>query len=119
MKFIIPLEDNQDINSKISDHFGKARYFAIVNIEDNSINVEIVESPKYSGTRPGEYFSQMSINGVIVRCRIGLKAIELLKEKGIKIFSTDCDTLKCVVDEIRKGELKEFTGNVCYHRNGT
>ncbi len=116
MKFLIPLESNQGLNSKISQHFGKALYYAIVTLKDGDYSVEIVENPKFRGLRPGEYFSQLDIDCVVVKS-IGFKAVEVFRSRGIKIYSTDCEYLSCVIEKILRGELSEYVESPCMGEN--
>ncbi len=46
MRIAIPAEDDKGLESKVSGHFGRAKYFVFVDVEENQIKgAEVVEVP--------------------------------------------------------------------------
>ncbi len=113
-RYVVPLEDNKGLDSPLCPHFGQAKYFAIIRKEDNNVTVEqIVENPRSLGLRPGEYISQLDVDAVIVPGGIGMKALQLLTNRGIELYQTQCTTLECVMQEIKEEKLQRFDRRPC------
>ncbi|NPA23813.1 MAG: hypothetical protein GXO23_05930 [Crenarchaeota archaeon] len=114
MKVLVPVEQYQGDSSILSLHFGKAGHYVILEIDNGNVRiVEVIENPKVRGIRPGELASELDIDAVIVPGGIGMKALEILRGRGVKIFSTSCRDLRCLMEELRKGELKPYTETPC------
>ncbi len=53
MRIAIPAEDNRGLESNVSRHFGRAKYFVFVDVEEGKTeNAEVVEVP-FDEHRPG------------------------------------------------------------------
>ncbi len=107
MKLLVPLYTSEGIESKISDHFGRARYIAIIEVSEgkNEI-VELNEFSKALGKTLAEYAIEKGVDGVVVK-GIGSRAFQKLTSSGIKVFRTKCGDLKCLLEELSRGSLEE------------
>ncbi len=112
VRYVVPIDDKSNLS--ISEHFGHAQYFAILVKENDNVKLEeIIEIPRDRGIRPGEYAAELSVDAVIIRGNIGYRALELFRSKNIKVYKTDCEDVECVIEELKKGNLTEFTGEPC------
>ncbi len=67
-RIAVPLEDNNGLNSKISPHFGTAKYFGIVDVKDEEVlKIEIEKNP---------YLSLEKRKGIIIAEWLGEKGID-------------------------------------------
>lgn len=109
LKYLIPLEESNSINSKISWHFGRAPYFAIVNI-NNEVKFEIKPTIGHTGTGSDalNFVKAYNANAVIAKA-IGQRALQSLLNVGIKVYETKADTLNEVVEEIKANKVKMYT----------
>jgi predicted Fe-Mo cluster-binding NifX family protein len=103
--------------SEISTHFGKTPYFTILDVENEeikTIEIEKIESRHAGGKQtPAEIV--IKLNPDVVLCaNLGLKAVEMLKENGIKIFVGASGTVENTFKAFINDQLKLANENtVC------
>ena len=116
MKYLIPLQENSGITSKISFHFGRSPYYAIVTYDQSADKIEM-EIRSISSIAHGELcgagdlVEKAGVDAVIVK-GIGPKAIQILRERGVKIYMTSSESLNQVIEEIKTGKLRSAGGDV-------
>jgi len=120
VKVLVPVEEYKGEDSILSIHFGKAGHYVILEVSNGNVKiVDVIENPKTRGIRPGELVLELDVDAVIVPGGIGIKAIELLKSRGVKLYSTSCRDLRCLIEELKKGELKPYTETPCPGEHGS
>ncbi len=117
MKYLVPLENNNELNSIISSHFGRAPYYAIINVTlDGQYEYKIKSISTMHGDVCGaaDLIEKSDVDAVIVK-GIGPRAISTLKSLGIKIYKTNSNYLKDLINEILNGKLSllEETDYTC------
>ena len=115
MRVAMPMEDGY-----VSEHFGRARYFVIADIENGEVkSKEIVENPVYEAHRPGAVPSFLLKKGVqcIVCGGMGPSAEQIFRRKGIEVMMGISGKIDEVLEKLAKGELEggENLRNVCEH----
>jgi predicted Fe-Mo cluster-binding NifX family protein len=111
-KIVIPAEDANGLNAKLSKHFGRAPYFIVVELDENCSvsNVQTVSNE-------GEYFGgvghssdqilQLKPNAVITY-GMGPRALNTFREAGVAVLKANADIVKEVVEAYGQGALEEF-----------
>jgi len=112
-RVMVPLLIREGPSSRISDHFGRAPYFALIELRNDDVKIEIIENPKTLGYTPAQYAIVSGVEYVVVKGGIGVKAIQLLRGHGIKIIETSGETLDEVIEELKSGKLREYIGEGC------
>jgi len=116
-RIVIPAEDGNGLNARLSEHFGRAPYFIIVELEDGNIsNVQVVpnESEHFGGFgRPPDRILQFRPNAVITY-GMGPRALSIFQEARIAVLKANADTVKDVVEAYRQDRLEELTEG-CRH----
>jgi len=116
-RIVIPAEDGNGLNARLSEHFGRAPYFIIVELEDGNIsNVQVVpnESEHFGGFgRPPDRILQFMPNAVITY-GMGPRALSIFQEARIAVLKANADTVKDVVEAYRQDKLEELTEG-CRH----
>ena len=116
-RIVIPAEDGNGLNARLSEHFGRAPYFIIVELEDGNIsNVQVVpnESEHFGGFgRPPDRILQLRPNAVITY-GMGPRALSIFQEARIAVLKANADTVKDVVEAYRQDKLEELTEG-CRH----
>ncbi|MEM3654096.1 MAG: NifB/NifX family molybdenum-iron cluster-binding protein, partial [Candidatus Bathyarchaeia archaeon] len=69
-KIVIPTEDGNGLNGKLSEHFGRAPFFTIIGLDENGdiVNVQVVpnESEHFGGFgKPSNHILQLKPNAII------------------------------------------------------
>jgi len=116
-RIVIPAEDGNGLDARLSEHFGRAPYFIIVELEDGNIsNVQAVpnESEHFGGFgRPPDRILQLRPNAVITY-GMGPRALSIFQEAGIAVLKANADTVKDVIEAYRHDRLEELTEG-CRH----
>jgi len=119
-KIVIPAEDGNGLNARLSEHFGRAPYFIIVELEDDNIsNVQVVsnESEHFGGFgRPSDSILQFKPNAIITY-GIGPRALSIFQEAGIAVLKANANTVKDVVEAYKQDKLEELTEGCHYARH--
>lgn len=106
-------------NGFLDEHFGHCQQFTFFDIENENVNeISYMDTPPH---KPGLLPSWLSNKGTtdIIAGGIGQKAIQLLKQSGINVFS---GAPKIAPEEIVTGFLREtitFSANYCDHKDHT
>jgi len=102
MKLLIALDENKELNSKLSKHFGYCGYFAIYETKTKKIKI-IKNKINHSSKKlnPVEQTMKLKPN-IVFSLGIGKKAIELFSEKKVKVKTGNYKILKEVIDNLDK-----------------
>lgn len=110
-RVVLPLEEDKGLDSRLSAHFGRAPYFAIVDLDESGglIRMEIVPNKEgfEGGRKAKELVLSYKPNAVIV-LNIGPGAVESLKGFGVKVLRADSTVAKDAISSYKDGKLKEF-----------
>lgn len=115
MRICIPVENMDGENSKLSRHFGSAKYFAICDTENKSC--ELLENDNshhaHGMCHPLSQLEGKKINAVVCG-GMGMRALQSLNDSGIKAFMTQGNSVKEVLEKYNCNSLEEMTaGNAC------
>lgn len=100
----------QSEKEKIDPRFGRCAGFVIYDsgtgkysFVDNSRNAEL---PQGAGIQTGQAAAALGVDAIITG-RTGPKATEVLKAAGVRIFTSEADTVESAVEACLQGALKE------------
>ncbi|MCD6551029.1 NifB/NifX family molybdenum-iron cluster-binding protein [Thermotoga sp.] len=110
MIIAIPVSENKGKDSPISEHFGRAPYFAFVKVENNELmSVFVEENPLAQDHTTGavpNFVKEKGAELVIVR-GIGRKAISVFESLGIKVIRGASGTVEEVINQYLTGQLRD------------
>ncbi len=109
MKIAIPVDDNLGLNSKVSYHFGHARFLALYDTEKKSLEFHTVVEGE--GCSPVMLAKTLGAN-VIYCFGMGMKAMMLCKELGISVKTGDFETIGEILENLEN--LKDLD-KTCGH----
>ncbi len=120
MKVCIPTETNEGLKARVYGHFGSAPFFTLVDIEGKG--VEVIDNGNqdhaHGQCHPVASLQGREVNAVITG-GMGLRAVQMFQNAGIKVFRAETGTVEDVVREIVGGRLKEITlDDACGHHGG-
>ena len=112
MRVIVPVLEQNDKRSRISPHFGRAPYLAVVEVADGEIKaLQFVqgEGPHEENRTEEEKTKAATIHDtirdikpdVIIATRIGPRAVEYFTRAGIKILPIEGDSLSDVISKVK------------------
>ncbi|MEM3383651.1 MAG: NifB/NifX family molybdenum-iron cluster-binding protein [Nitrososphaerales archaeon] len=119
-RLVIPAEDGNGLDARLSEHFGRAPYFIIVDLEEgNILNVQVVpnESEHFGGfSRPSDSILQFRPNAVIT-FGMGPRALSILQKEKITVLKANASTVREVIEAYGQDGLEELTeGCHAHHR---
>ncbi len=111
MRLIVPLDEDAGLRSRVSGHFGRAPYLAVIELNGGRARlVEIRPNPAASGHGGGacgvmELLAALGADGIVAK-RVGVRAAQRLLEAGVRVFEAPSDTLKGVLEGLEAGSLR-------------
>ncbi|MCW3994396.1 MAG: NifB/NifX family molybdenum-iron cluster-binding protein [Candidatus Bathyarchaeota archaeon] len=118
MEIVIPVEDVNGLNSRLSQHFGRAPYFTVVELDENGkvLNLQIVpnKSEHFGGMgKPPEIILNLRPNAVVT-CGMGPRALGMFQNANIAVLQANKNIVKDLIDAYKRDELVELTEG-CHH----
>ena len=112
MRVIVPVLERNDKHSRISPHFGRAPYLAVVEVTDGEIvALQFVqgEGPHEENRTEEERTKAATIHDTvrdikpdaIIATRIGPRAVEYFTSAGIKILPIEGNSLSDVISKVQ------------------
>jgi len=98
-----------DINADVDPRFGRCKYFLIIDIDTmkfESIDNENAMTSGGAGIQAAQMVARKGVKTVITG-NVGPNAFQTLTAAGIKIYTGASGSVKEVVENFKKGELKE------------
>lgn len=102
----------KDLNSNVSDVFGRCPYFVIAEIENNKIvKVEATENKSVNqrggaGISAAQVVAEKNVKAVIAG-NIGPRALDVLKQFNVEIYNGS-GKVKEVLDKLIKNKLEKI-----------
>lgn len=117
-RIIIPAGDENGLNARLSEHFGRAPYFVVVDLDENGnvSNVQTVPnvSEHFGGSgKPPDSILQLRPNALITY-GMGPRALSIFQEARVAVLKANADIVKEVVEAYRQDKLEELTEG-CHH----
>ena len=118
-RIMIPVEDEAGLEAKVAHHFGRAPYFAIVELDEKQKTPKVKTEPNRSehmGGAPGhshESFLALKPN-IVVAYTIGPGALNTFKDAGITVLKATENTVKANIEAYKEGKLTELV-SACEH----
>jgi predicted Fe-Mo cluster-binding NifX family protein len=120
MNICIPIVEDHGLSSRVSEHFGSAPRFMIVDSETGSLRSIKNENAHHGHgmCQPLAALAGESLD-VLVVGGIGRGAISRLRAASIVVYLSEHPTVEATLLALRQGTLKEATPETgCRHRHG-
>ena len=114
MRILIPTEEERGLESRVSGHFGRAPYFAYVDIEEQKITSTFFKENHYRDRKihAGLAAAHEVVNDrvdALVTQKLGEISFHTLRDHLVEIFLTKGTTLSEVVENYLRNTLKPLT----------
>jgi predicted Fe-Mo cluster-binding NifX family protein len=119
MKICVPTMGNNELDDFVSEHFGRAPTFTIVDLSKNEVKVVPNTSEHFGGiSSPPEMLSTEGVE-VMLCSGLGPRAISMFEQSGIEVYVGASGTVRDAVRAFQAGKLREGTdANACkMHRH--
>ncbi|MFW9830817.1 MAG: NifB/NifX family molybdenum-iron cluster-binding protein [Candidatus Thorarchaeota archaeon] len=112
-RIVIPVLDESGKTSRLSPHFGRAPFFAVVKIKENGLVENIVFQPNRSEHFGGQGHPPDIILGfapqAVITYGMGPRAMRRFQSERVAVMQATADTLEDVITAYIQNELKELT----------
>jgi predicted Fe-Mo cluster-binding NifX family protein len=118
VRIAIPVEDANGLNAGLSQHFGRAPYFAVVELDENGkvLNLQMVpnKSEHFGGMgRPSENIMRLRPNAVITY-GMGPRALSMFQNANIAVLQANVGIVEDIIEAYQRDDLVELTEG-CHH----
>ena len=108
MKYAIPIDTKDGLDSVVGQHFGHVPYFVIWDQETNELSFIDNQSNHKGGIGLPMEFLAPHCDGVLLK-GAGAKAVMLGKQLGLDIYMGADGTIKDTIQKFNDGDLYEAT----------
>ncbi len=115
MRVYIPIREGSGREAVVHDHFGSAPGFVVADTETGDLTVlENSNTHHAHGTcQPVAQLQGLDVDALVVG-GIGVRALQLIKQAGLKVYYCGGGTVGEVVDALGRGQLPEMdVTNAC------
>jgi predicted Fe-Mo cluster-binding NifX family protein len=112
MKICFPVESDQGLDSKVSDHFGSAPLFLITDTDSNETTLiaNADQHHAHGACNPLQALQGSRIQGIAVR-NIGAGAVGHLTRSGLLVYKAIGDTVRENVEKLAAHTLPEYSAS--------
>lgn len=115
MRLIFPTDENMGYLSRRGAHFGKAKFYTIVTLEDETVvEIESIANPGHSGGACGNAITNiMNLKpDVLIVSGIGGSPAQGFEKAGLDLyFDRVSPTVQVSIHKFIRGELQKISGN--------
>jgi len=109
MKIAFPTMGDNGLKERISQHFGRAPTFTIVDIDTMDVKVIRNYGEHIGGNiKPAEYLLAQDVD-ILICSSLGYKAMNILRERGIEVYVGAEGTVEEAIELYRNGKLNSAT----------
>ncbi len=118
LKIAIPVEEPSGLDAPVSMHFGRAPFYAIVEVDLKAgrvLDVKVIENVSKhfgGGGTPAELLAGEGVEAIVVH-GLGAKALALFQRLGVKAYRAEGASAREVVERLLAGELKPLSEGWC------
>ena len=112
-RIVIPITEDVGLNSRLSEHFGRAPYFMVIEIssEGEILKIEAIPntSEHFGGFgRPPDRILRLNPT-VLITYNIGPRALNMFQQARVTVLTANAPTVREVIEAFKRGQLEELT----------
>jgi len=112
-RIVIPVSGENGLNAQLSEHFGRAPYFAVIDIDENGqiSNQQTIPntSEHFGGSgRPPDRILQFKPD-VLITYGMGPRALNIFQAARVAVLRTNTNIVRDVITAYNNDELDELT----------
>jgi predicted Fe-Mo cluster-binding NifX family protein len=117
-RVIVPAEDQKGLNARLAEHFGRAPYFAVVELNENGEVANVNTVPNVGEHAGGmgqahDHILELKPTALIVY-GMGPRGLITFQNAGVAILKANANTVGEVVNAYKEDKLQELTEG-CEH----
>jgi predicted Fe-Mo cluster-binding NifX family protein len=112
-RIVVPTVSQEGLNAHLAEHFGRAPYFAVVDLNENGeiTDVKTVSNVGHFTGRAGQPHDVvlgLQPNAIIVY-GMGRRGIASFQNAGIAVLRANANTISEVIEAYKENKLQELT----------
>ncbi len=112
-RIVIPTMDDRGLESRLSEHFGRAPYFTVIEIDEGGGVTKVSSIPNTSehfggAGRPPDAILRLKPDALITH-GVGPMALERFQRERVAVLRADSSYVREVVGAYREDRLQELT----------
>jgi len=118
VRIVVPVVDKTGLDAQLSEHFGRAPYFIVIELDKNRSVVSQRTVPNTSehfggtGHPPGRILQFKP--DALITYGMGPRALNIFQGANVAVLQANADTVRDVVSAYSNDELEELTEG-CHH----
>jgi predicted Fe-Mo cluster-binding NifX family protein len=117
-RLVIPTEDQNGLNARLAEHFGRTPYYTVVDFDENGEVSNVKTVPNVSEHAGGTGYAHDQIvelkpNAIVVY-GMGPRGLSTFQSAGVEVLKANANTVSEVVTAYKEDRLQELTEG-CEH----
>ena len=117
-RIVVPTIGQEGLNATLAEHFGRAPYFAVVDLSDNGDIKNVKTVPNVGEHAGGMGYTHDHILGLqpnaIIVYGMGPRGLNTFQSAGVAVLRANAKTVSEVVAAYKEDQLQEITEG-CQH----
>jgi predicted Fe-Mo cluster-binding NifX family protein len=117
-RIIVPTENQEGLNAKLAEHFGRAPYYTVVELDEKGEASNVKTVPNVGEHAGGMGFSHDHIleykPTALIVYGMGPRGLSSFQSAGVAVLKANANTVSEVVAAYKDGRLQELTEG-CEH----
>ncbi len=123
-RIVIPVVDESGLNARLSEHFGRAPYFAVVNLDENghiSSHKTVPNTSEHFGGTGLPHTCKLHVDRILqlrpnalITYGMGGGALAIFQNARVPVLRANANTVKDVIAAYNNDALEELTEG-CHH----
>lgn len=117
-RIVIPTVNNSELDARISEHFGRAPYFTVIELDEEGNVVSINTIPntgEHFGGRGKAKDQILTLNPTVVIVQsMGPGALMGFQEAKVAVLRSNTEIVKDIISAFKEDKLEELTEG-CHH----
>jgi predicted Fe-Mo cluster-binding NifX family protein len=113
VRIVVPVVDESGVDSRISEHFGRTPFFALIDLDEQGQVTEQKTVPNAGehfggGGRRADFILNLKPN-VIITYGMGPRGLSIYQSQRVPVFRANANTVRDVIAAYNRGDLEELT----------
>jgi predicted Fe-Mo cluster-binding NifX family protein len=113
VRIVVPVVDESGLESRISEHFGRTPFFALIDLNEKGqvIGQKIVPNAGEhfgGGGKRADFILNLKPNAIIAY-GMGPRGLSIYQSERVAVLRANADTVKDVIAAYNREELEELT----------
>ncbi len=117
-RIVVPVVDESGLNAQLAEHFGRAPFFAVVEVDENGDISKVKTVPNVGehfggGGQTHDRILELKPNAIIVY-GMGPRGLTGFQNAGVAVLRANSNSVKEVIAAYKEDTLQELTEG-CHH----